>query len=76
MYRDLNRSRAKLTTAQLTVGRFFFVHESRATHDNRQLRTYEFLHATFGEFLVAHLVVRVLTDMLTSETTLRSFAAG
>jgi len=62
------RSRTKLTTAQFTVGRFFFVHESRATHDNRQLRTYEFLHTTFGEFLVAHLVVRVLTDMLTSET--------
>ncbi len=62
-----DRSRNKLTAAQLTVGRFFFVHESRATHDNRQLRTYEFLHATFGEFLVAHLVVRVLTDMLISE---------
>ena len=61
-------SQTQLTTAQLTVGRFFFVYESRATHDNRQLRTYEFLHATFGEFLVARLVVRVLTEMLTSET--------
>jgi hypothetical protein len=60
-------SQTQLTAAQLTVGRFFFVHESRATHDNRQLRTYEFLHATFGEFLVAHLVVRVLTEALTSE---------
>ena len=59
---------AKLTQAQLTIGRFFFVHESRATHDNRQLRTYEFLHATFGEFLVAHHVVRVLTDMLAQRT--------
>ena len=67
---DVPRSRtspAKLTEAQLTIGRFFFVYESRATHDNRQLRTYEFLHATFGEFLVAHLVVRVLTDILASE---------
>ena len=61
-------SQTQLTTAQLTVGRFFFVHESRATHDNRQLRTYEFLHATFGEFLVARLVVRVLTETLASET--------
>jgi hypothetical protein len=60
--------RTKLTAAQLTIGRFFFVHESRATHDNRQLRTYEFLHATFGEFLVARHVVRVLTDMLELET--------
>jgi hypothetical protein len=57
----------QLTMAQLTVGRFFFVHESRATHDHRQLRTYEFLHATFGEFLAARLVVRVLTEMLAAE---------
>jgi hypothetical protein len=62
------QSRTQLSAAQLTVGRFFFVHESRATYDNRKLRTYEFLHATFGEFLVAHLVVRVLTEALTSET--------
>jgi hypothetical protein len=61
-----DRSRTELTVAQLTVGRFFFVHEARATHGNRQLRTYEFLHATFGEFLVARLVVHVLTGMLES----------
>ena len=61
------RLRTELTTAQLTVGRFFFVHEARAAHGERQLRTYEFLHATFGEFLVALLVVRVLTGMLKSE---------
>jgi hypothetical protein len=60
--------RTQLTAAQLTVGRFFFVHESQATHDNRQLRTYEFLHATFGEFLVARLVVHVLIEMLVPET--------
>ena len=39
----------------------------RATHGRRQLRTYEFLHATFGEYLVALLVVRVLTEMVRSE---------
>ncbi len=60
-------SRVELTAAQLTVGRFFFVHEARATHGRRQLRTYEFLHATFGEYLVALLVVRVLTEMVRSE---------
>lgn len=63
-----DQSQTQLTAAKLTVGRFFFVHESRATHDNRQVRTYEFLHATFGEFLVARLVVRVLTEMLEFET--------
>jgi hypothetical protein len=63
-----NRPQTELTTAQLTVGRFFFVHEARATHRDRQLRTYEFLHATFGEFLVARLVAQVLTEMLKSKT--------
>lgn len=57
----------RLTVAQLTIGRFFFVYESQATHDNRQLRTYEFLHPTFGEFLVARLVVRLLAVTLTTE---------
>ena len=59
--------RAQLTPAQLAVGRFFFVHESQATQDDRRLLTYEFLHATFGEFLVAQLVLQILTDMLTRE---------
>jgi hypothetical protein len=69
--RDMRRPeglRAQLTAAQLAVGRFFFVHESRATRDGRQLQTYEFLHATFGEFLVARLVIQVLNDMLARET--------
>jgi len=60
--------RAQLTAAQLAVGRFFFVHESQATRDDMRLQTYEFLHATFGEFLVARLVTQVLTDMLARET--------
>ena len=66
--RGSTRSRAELTIAQLTVGRFFFIHEARATHGNRRLRTYEFLHATFGEFLVSRLVVHVLTGKLESRT--------
>jgi hypothetical protein len=64
---ESDRSRVELTAAQLAVGRFFFVHEARATHGRRQLRTYEFLHATFGEYLVALLVIRILTGMLKSE---------
>ncbi len=43
----------------------FLLHlTAQATRGNRQLQTYEFLHATFGEFLVAWLVSRVLNDML------------
>jgi len=60
--------RAHLTAAQLTVGRFFFIHESQATRNETRVQTYEFLHATFGEFLVARLVTQVLTDMLTRES--------
>jgi len=59
--------RAQLSAAQLAVGRFFFVHESQATQDDRRLQTYEFLHATFGEFLVAQLVLQILSDMLARE---------
>jgi hypothetical protein len=55
--------------AQLTIGRFFFVQESLATQDDRQLRAYEFLHATFGEFLVAWLTVRVLALTAAAGTT-------
>lgn len=58
---------APLTSAQVAIGRFFFVHESQATRDGLRLQTYEFLHATFGEFLVARLVVQVLTDVLKYE---------
>jgi hypothetical protein len=59
--------RAQLTAAQLAVGRFFFIHESHATRDETRLQTYEFLHATFGEFLAARLVTQILTDMTTRE---------
>ncbi|MFI5491193.1 NACHT domain-containing protein [Actinoplanes sp. NPDC051859] len=51
-----------LTAGEELIGRFFFIQRSRATQDDRTLQTYEFLHATFGEFLVARLVVRALRD--------------
>ncbi|WP_158887089.1 NACHT domain-containing protein [Amycolatopsis anabasis] len=54
------RDRTELTAAQIVIGRFFFVHEAQATHDESRLRTYEFLHATFGEFLLGRLVAREL----------------
>jgi hypothetical protein len=41
------------------VGRFFFIHEAEArTSGGAVLRSYEFLHATFGEYLVARRIVR------------------
>jgi hypothetical protein len=45
------------------TGRFFFLHRSEATPHGERTRSYEFLHATFGEFLIAWLTVRALCDM-------------
>ena len=55
--------RAPLTAAQVEVGRFFFIHEAQATRDNTRLHAYEFLHATFGEYLIARLLTRELADL-------------
>lgn len=47
--------------ARLLFGRFFFVHEAKATYeDGVDRRWYEFLHATFGEYLVARKIARTL----------------
>ena len=56
--------RAPLTAAQVVAGRFFFVHEAQATRDNARMHTYEFLHETFGEYLIARLVIRELEDLI------------
>lgn len=67
--RDLSPARADavhraLTVGQLMVGRFFFVHESRATRDTGgPERSFEFLHATFGDFLAARQIVAYLVDL-------------
>lgn len=55
-----------LTAAQLAVGRFFFIHESQATLDSGRLHSYEFLHATFGEYLVARMIRSLLSDLSTA----------
>ncbi|MCK2243109.1 MULTISPECIES: NACHT domain-containing NTPase [unclassified Crossiella] len=45
----------RLTQAELLVGSFFFIHESRGQVD---AKAYEFLHNTFGEFLAADFLLR------------------
>ena len=55
--------RARLSAAEIQLGRFFFVHQAQATRDNTRLRTYEFMHATFSEYLIARLVTRELGDL-------------
>ncbi|MEV6300551.1 hypothetical protein AB0M02_14185 [Actinoplanes sp. NPDC051861] len=61
--RRVERFQRHLTPAELIVGRFFFIHESQAVLDTTRVRTYEFLHATFGEYLIARLIMRVVMDI-------------
>lgn len=55
-----------LGEAELLLGSFFFVYESKTTvldsagDRNDKLAAYEFLHNTFGEFLVADFIVAAL----------------
>ncbi len=67
--------RAPARAAELALGSFFFVHRARATRDDNTLSAYEFLHATFGEFLVARLIHGVLHDMGVRER-VTAFATG
>ena len=54
--------RSPLTAGQEMVGRFFFIQRVQAVQDDQTRQTYEFLHATFGEYLVARLVVQAVRD--------------
>ncbi|GID26077.1 NACHT domain-containing protein [Paractinoplanes brasiliensis] len=54
--------RTPLTAGQEMIGRFFFIQRAQAVRDDQTLQTYEFLHATFGEYLVARLVVQAIRD--------------
>ncbi|MFC4564301.1 NACHT domain-containing protein [Nocardiopsis mangrovi] len=52
-----------VSDADQVLGRFFFVHESRARVQAGSASVYEFLHATFGEYLVARMVTSALRDL-------------
>lgn len=70
--------RAPLDAGESLVGRFFFVQRAKATRGEDRLATYEFLHATFGEYLVARLVLRLLGDLAVQEAAAAAsvFGAG
>jgi hypothetical protein len=67
-----------LTPAQRATGRFFFIHKSEARLHDERVRSYEFLHATFWEFLVARLAVSALRDVAAYREVIRrgTIAAG
>ncbi|KUF12944.1 NACHT domain-containing protein [Streptomyces silvensis] len=56
--------RSPLGQAEVALGRFFFVQRAQSIRDGRTLSTYEFLHATFGEYLAVRLAVRLLSGLL------------
>jgi len=64
--------RSTLGAGDQIVGRFFFVHNSGAKRDGRELQTYEFLHATFSEYLIARLVSRLLAELAEQHIASRS----
>ncbi|GAB3726609.1 hypothetical protein GCM10027598_45660 [Amycolatopsis oliviviridis] len=48
-------------SSRVIIGSFYFIHTAQALkEDGRRLRTYEFLHPTFGEYLIARITVREL----------------
>ncbi|MEU4526557.1 AAA family ATPase [Amycolatopsis sp. NPDC024027] len=48
-------------SARVVISSFYFIHTAQALRqDNLRLRTYEFMHPTFGEYLIARLTVREL----------------
>jgi hypothetical protein len=59
--------RTPLDQGEQLVGRFFFIQQAQATFDDRRLATYEFLHATFGEYLMARLILVLLTSLAAEE---------
>ena len=56
--------RAPLDQGEIALGRFFFVQRAQALRDEQRLATYEFLHATFGEYLAARLAVHLLGGLI------------
>jgi hypothetical protein len=60
----LKGTRTPLSAGEMVLGRFFFMQRTEAVREDRtRLRTYEFLHATFGEYLVARLVWQRLLEL-------------
>ncbi|WP_208113098.1 NACHT domain-containing protein [Actinorugispora endophytica] len=54
----------RIAPADQVLGRFFFVHEAGAVQRDGRRSVYEFLHATFGEYLVARTLVNELSDLV------------
>ncbi|MFT7838687.1 hypothetical protein Q5530_21310 [Saccharothrix sp. BKS2] len=56
-----------LGQADHTVEKFFFIHSAEVNRHGGHRRTYEFLHATFGEYLIAEVSLALLKNILAKE---------
>ncbi|WP_156057728.1 NACHT domain-containing protein [Micromonospora parva] len=61
-HRQVQRRGTPLTAARLLLGKFFFIHAAEAD-EGLEGRSYEFLHATFSEYLIARLTLDELVDL-------------
>jgi hypothetical protein len=65
--RHARERRKAARAAQSVVGQFFFVHIAEARQQDVHIgRSYEFLHATFGEYLMAADIMKMLERMVRS----------
>ncbi|MGW3891685.1 NACHT N-terminal helical domain 7-containing protein [Micromonospora chokoriensis] len=60
--RQVQRRGTTLTAARQLLGKFFFMHAAEAD-EGLEGRSYEFLHATFSEYLIASLALNELVDL-------------
>ncbi|MGC4868947.1 NACHT domain-containing protein [Micromonospora sp. DT53] len=60
--RQVQRRGTALTAARQLLGKFFFMHAAEVD-EGLEGRSYEFLHATFSEYLIASLALDELVDL-------------
>jgi energy-coupling factor transporter ATP-binding protein EcfA2 len=60
----VTRDQSALGHAQRITGRFFFIYVSEARSGPDRVRSYEFLHSTFGEYLVARAIFQALDSLV------------
>ncbi|WP_203786229.1 NACHT domain-containing protein [Paractinoplanes rishiriensis] len=61
---DRSQQVQQLSEARRTIGRFFFIHTSETSESDQSRKTYEFLHATFSEYLIAHHAVDRAAELI------------